>query len=176
MGRDAEAAFTTFVRERGLGLLRFATAVTGDRDQAEDVLQGALERAYGRWEQITERGDPEWYVRKTILNGVRDGWRSRQRRPEVLGLLPGQGEGTYLPFDEFVTRDAVRGALASLPQRQRVVLLLRYWEGLTEPETAELMGTSVGTVKSQAHRAMKTLRERLDPAEDWRESVGAEHG
>src|SRR5581483_10414403 len=148
-----EEDFTAFVRERGLVLLRFATAVTGDRDQAEDVLQGALERAYGRWERISRAGDPEWYIRKIIVNGVRDGWRHRQRRPEVLGLLPGQGEGTYLPFDEFVTRDVVRGALAALPQRQRVVLLLRYWQGMTESETAELMGVSVGTVKSQAHRA-----------------------
>ena len=174
MGRDAEAAFTAFVRERGLGLLRFATVVTGDRDQAEDVLQGALERAYGRWERISGVGDPEWYIRKIIVNRVRDGWRHRQRRPEVLGLLPGQGEGSYLPFDEFITRDVVRSALAALPQRQRMVLLLRYWQGMTESETAELMGVSVGTVKSQAHRALKTLREQLSPAEDWR-LVGA-HG
>jgi RNA polymerase sigma-70 factor (sigma-E family) len=168
--RDDQAAFTTFVRERGLGLLRFATALTGDPHLAEDLLQGALERVYGKWARISRRGDPEWYVRRSLVNAARDGWRKRQRQPEVFEL--GQGAGVYLPFDEIVTRDAVRGALAALPPRQRVVIVLRYWEGLTESETAQLMGTSVGTVKSQGHRAMKALREQLSLTEEpHRETV-----
>jgi RNA polymerase sigma-70 factor (sigma-E family) len=156
---DDDAAFTAFVRARGTSLLRFATALTGDRHHAEDLLQGALERVYGRWSRITGKGDPEWYVRRALVNAARDGWRRRQRRPEVFNL--GEGDGSYLPFDDILTRDVVRTALGQLPPRQRIVIVLRYWEGLTEPETAELMGTSVGTVKSQAHRAMKTLKERL---------------
>jgi RNA polymerase sigma-70 factor (sigma-E family) len=162
--RDDEVGFTAFVEARGLGLLRFATAVTGDRHQAEDLLQGALERAYGKWSRVAGRGDPERYVKQSIVNAARDGWRKQKRHPEVYGL--GEGSGTYLPFDEVITRDVVRGALASLPPRQRLVVVLRYWEGMTEAETADLMGISVGTVKSQAHRAMKTLREQLALSEE----------
>jgi RNA polymerase sigma-70 factor (sigma-E family) len=161
---DDEVGFTAFVQARGLGLLKFATAVTGDRHQAEDLLQGALERAYGRWGRIVGRGDPERYVKRSIVNAARDGWRKQKRHPEVFDL--GEGSGTYLPFDDVITRDVVRRALASLPSRQRLVVVLRYWGGMTEMETAELMGTSIGTVKSQAHRAMKTLRGQLALSEE----------
>lgn len=162
---DDDAGFTTFVRARGLGLLRFAVALTGDQDQAEDVVQGALERLYGKWSRVSGRGDPEWYVRRSIVNAVRDGWRGQRRHPEVLGLGAEEAGGAYVPIDDVLTRDVVRNALAALPPRQRMVIALRYWEGLTEAETAELMGTSIGTVKSQAHRAMKELRGRLTLAD-----------
>lgn len=155
-----DAAFTVFVQSRGSGLLRFAVALTGDRHHAEDLLQGALERVYGRWGKIADRGDPEWYVRRALVNAARDGWRRSRRRPEVFDAGE-EGEGTYLPFDDILTRDVVRNALATLPPRQRIVIVLRYWEGMTEVETAALMNISVGTVKSQAHRAIKTLKERL---------------
>ncbi|MCW2940226.1 MAG: polymerase, sigma-24 subunit, subfamily [Actinomycetia bacterium] len=171
MVRDVEAGFTAFVAENGPRLLRFTAAVTGDRDQAEDVLQVALEKAYGSWERITRRGEPESYVKKMIVNAARDVWRRRKRRPEVFGL-DHQGP-SYVPFDEIVTRDAVRTALAGLPPRQRLVLVLRYWEGLTEAETAELMGTSVGTVKSQGHRATTTMRELLSLADETYAALGA---
>lgn len=159
MVQHDEVGFTAFVEARGLSLLRFATAVTGDRHQAEDLLQGALERAYGRWSRVAGRGDPERYIKQSIVNAARDGWRKQKRHPEVFDLS--EGSGSYLPFDEVITRDVVRSALASLPPRQRLVVVLRYWQGMTEAETAELMRISVGTVKSQAHRAMKTLREQL---------------
>ncbi|REE95250.1 SigE family RNA polymerase sigma factor [Thermomonospora umbrina] len=166
---DDDAEFTAFVRDRGLELLRLAVALTGDRDQAEDVVQGALERLYGRWGRVSRRGDPGWYVRQSIVNAVRDGWRGRQRHPEVLGLAADEGAGaSYAPIEEMLTRDVVRGALAELPPRRRMVITLRYWGGYTEAETARLMGTTVGTVKSQAHRALRELRARLesaDPAE-----------
>lgn len=154
-----ESGFSTFVRERGLGLLRFATAVTGDRHQAEDILQAVLERAYPRWTKIAAHGDPEWYLRRSIVNAAKDGWRRKKRYPEILEAEP-EDDG-YFPFDEVNNRTVVREALAELPAGQRTVVVLRYWEGLSEAETAELMGVSVGTVKSQAHRALKGLRQRL---------------
>ncbi|SEG09338.1 RNA polymerase sigma-70 factor, sigma-E family [Thermomonospora echinospora] len=162
-----DADFTRFVQDRGPELLRLAVALTGDRDQAEDVVQGALERLYGRWGRVRRRGDPEWYVRRSIVNAVRDGWRGRRRHPEVLGLAAEEhsDQVAYAPIDEVLTRDAVRGALACLPPRQRMVITLRYWGGCTEAETARLMGISVGTVKSQAHRALKELRGRLHTTE-----------
>lgn len=166
---DRDGAFTAFVEARSAGLLRFAVALTGDRHQAEDLLQGVLERVYGKWSKVAGRGDPEWYVKRALVNAARDGWRRRQRRPETFDLdeeegvytSSDEGDGVYTPFDEVLTREVVRGALAGLPPRQRIVLVLRYWACLTEPETAELMGTSVGTVKSQAHRALRTMRQRL---------------
>ncbi|HEX2312520.1 MAG TPA: SigE family RNA polymerase sigma factor [Thermomonospora sp.] len=163
---DDDAAFTAFVQARGLELLRFAAALTGDRDQAEDVVQGALERLYGRWARVSRRGDPGWYVRRSIVNAVRDGWRGRRRHPEVLGLAAAGDPGdSYAPIEEMLTRDAVRRALDALPPRRRMVIALRYWGGYTEAETARLMGISVGTVKSQAHRALRELRDRLEQSE-----------
>ncbi|GAA3217039.1 SigE family RNA polymerase sigma factor [Actinocorallia longicatena] len=159
--KEGEIAFTQFVRTRGLGLLRFATALSGDRHHAEDVLQNVLERAYPRWAKIAAHGDPEWYLRRSIVNAVKDGWRAKQRRPEIVGLPEEGWEASYLPFDAVVTRDAVRRALNNLPQGQRTVVVLRYWEGLTEAETAQIMGVSLGTVKSQGHRAVRALREQL---------------
>ena len=163
---EAEADFTRFVRERGAGLLRFATALTGDRYRAEDLLQAVLERAYSRWSRISHRGDPEWYVRRSIVNAAKDGWRGDHRRNAVIERLGSEDEGVYLPFDEYVTRDAVRRALRGLSPGQRTVVVLRYWEGLSEAETAALMGVSVGTVKSQAHRAMTALRTSLELVEE----------
>lgn len=164
---DDDADFTRFVRERGPELLRLAVALTGDRDQAEDVVQGALERLYGRWGRVVRRGDPAWYVRRSIVNAVRDGWRGRRRHPEVLGLAAEEHSErvAHVPIDDMLTRAVVRGALAGLPPRQRMVITLRYWGGYTEAETARLMDISVGTVKSQAHRALRELRGRLDLTE-----------
>jgi RNA polymerase sigma-70 factor (sigma-E family) len=156
------AGFTRFVEARGVALLRFATAITGDRHQAEDLLQAVLERAYARWPKVTGHGDPEWYLRRSLVNAAKDGWRSSRRKAEALEQIGQGNEGTYVPFDAVVTRDAVRRALRSLPPGQRTVLVLRYWEGLSEAEAAALMGVSVGTVKSQAHRAMKALRTSIE--------------
>jgi len=163
---EGEATFTQFVRTRGLGLLKFATAITGDQHHAEDLLQAVLERTYARWPKVSGHGDSGWYVRRALINAAKDGWRSGRRKAVVLEQLGHQNEGTYLPFDDLVTRDAVRRALATLPSGQRTVIVLRYWEGLSEAETASLMNVSVGTVKSQAHRAMKSLRGSLELAED----------
>ncbi|RAY17153.1 SigE family RNA polymerase sigma factor [Actinomadura craniellae] len=164
------ATFTAFVEERGAGLLRFAVALTGDHDLAEDLLQGALERVYRKWDRIARRGDPESYVRRALVNATRDSWRQRQRRPERIGLRDEEG-GSYAPWDEMLTRKAVGGVVERLPHRQRTVIVLRYWADLTEAETAKLMGVSVGTVKSQAHRALKALREQLSLDDQANEPV-----
>ncbi|MDX6739676.1 SigE family RNA polymerase sigma factor [Actinocorallia sp. A-T 12471] len=154
---ETEAEFTSFVRERGTALTRFAAALTGDRHQAEDLVQAVLERAFPRWKRIARRGDPEWYLRRSIVNAAKDGWRSDTRTLTVLERVGGE-EPVTLPFDDYVRRDAVRRALRDLSPGQRTVIVLRYWEGLTEAETAALMDVSVGTVKSQTHRAMRALR------------------
>ncbi|MCD0452052.1 SigE family RNA polymerase sigma factor [Actinocorallia sp. API 0066] len=162
---DAAADFTRFVEDHGAGLLRFATALTGDRHRAEDLVQAVLERAFPRWRRIRRHGDPLWYLRRSIVNAAKDGWRSDVRTLAAVERLGAEERPVCTPCDDYVARDAVRRALAVLPQGQRTVVVLRYWEGLSEAETAELMGVTTGTVKSQTHRAMKALRAALDPRE-----------
>ena len=151
-----EAEFTAFVVDRGAALLRIAHALTGDRRSAEDMVQGALAKAYARWPRI--HGDAEAYVRRIIYNDRASGWRRAARRPEVLSAdLPDR------PYrdEDVAERLALREALLSLPARQRAVVVLRYLEDCTIEETAQVLGCRPGTVASQASRALAKLRDRV---------------
>ncbi|MEH1164257.1 SigE family RNA polymerase sigma factor [Micromonospora sp. CPCC 205539] len=143
------------VAERGSSLLATAVLLTGSRAGGEDLVQGALERLMRHWHRV--HGDKEGYLRRTLYNLAVDQWRSRRRRPEVLTAVepPGQPDGT----DALHLRQALVQALATLPPRQRAVLVLRYWEQCTEAEAAEILGCSIGTVKSTASRGLTRLRE-----------------
>ena len=144
-----------FVARRGDALLATAALLTGDRATGEDLLQVGLERLMRNWKRV--RGDPEGYLRRTLYHLAVDRWRGLRRRPEVLAAVepPAQPDRA----DAVALRQALVAALARLPVRQRAVLLLRYWEQLTEAETAEVLGCSVGTVKSNASRGIARLRE-----------------
>jgi RNA polymerase sigma-70 factor (sigma-E family) len=160
-GGDATADFTDFVRGRSTALLRTAVLLTGgDRGHAEDLLQGVLERMFVRWRRINE--SPEAYARRALVHAAVNRSRTRRRRPELplfepaAAALPGaDATGTV---DE---RDLLVRALLTLPPRQRAVLVLRYFDDLSEVDTAAAMGCSAGTVKSTASRALARLRERL---------------
>ncbi|GAA5184205.1 SigE family RNA polymerase sigma factor [Rugosimonospora acidiphila] len=143
------------VAERGNALLGTAVLLTGSRAAGEDLLQAALERLMRSWSRV--QGDKEGYLRRTLYHLAVDQWRRRRRRPEVLGEIepPGQPDGT----DAVLLRQTLTGALALLAPRQRAVLVLRYWEQLSEAEAAEVLGCSVGTIKSTASRALARLRE-----------------
>jgi len=149
--------FTPFVTAHATPLLRSAYLLTGDRQGAEDLLQDTLERLYVAWPRVD---DPVAYARTTLTRTAINRWRTRRRRPEV--LLPEHddrddgisGDGS----DARATHAVLMTALAGLPRRQRAVIVLRYLEDLTEADTAATLGCSVGTVKSQAHRALKSLR------------------
>ncbi|GIG88021.1 SigE family RNA polymerase sigma factor [Plantactinospora endophytica] len=145
----------TLVVERGDALLATAVLLTGSRAAAEDLLQAGLERLMRRWNRI--HGDKEGYLRRTMYHLAVDQWRSRRRRPEVLVSVepPGRSDGT----DALHLRQALVQALATLPPRQRTVLVLRYWEQLSEAEAAETLGCSIGTIKSTASRGLSRLRE-----------------
>ncbi|GIF49424.1 RNA polymerase sigma-70 factor (sigma-E family) [Asanoa ferruginea] len=144
-----------FVAERGGVLLATAVLLTGSRAAGEDLLQSALERLMRHWNRVS--GDREGYLRRTLYHLAVDQWRSRKRRPEVLAEVeqPGQSDGT----DTLDLRQALIEALATLPPRQRAVLVLRYWEQFSEAESAEVLGCSIGTVKSTASRGLARLRE-----------------
>jgi RNA polymerase sigma-70 factor (sigma-E family) len=143
------------VAERGSALLAAAVLLTGSRTAGEDLLQVALERLMRRWNRV--HGDKEGYLRRTLYHLAIDQWRSRKRRQEVLVDVgqPGQSDGT----DALHLRQALIEALATLPPRQRAVLVLRYWEQLSEAESAQTLGCSIGTVKSTASRGLARLRE-----------------
>ncbi len=156
----------TLVAERGDALLATAVLLTGSRAAGEDLLQAALERLMRSWSRV--RGDSpagwEQYLRKSMYHLAIDQWRSRRRRPEVfLAYEPPDLPDATAALD---LRDALSRALAQLPPRQRAVLVLRYWEQLSEAETAERLGCSLGTVKSTASRGLARLRE-LTAATTW---------
>jgi RNA polymerase sigma-70 factor (sigma-E family) len=145
----------TLVAERGSALLGTAVLLAGSRAAGEDLLQAALERLMRSWGRVHE--DRERYLRRTMYHLAIDQWRRRRRRPEVFIEYehPGHGDAT----DDLDLRDALGQALAQLSPRQRTVLVLRYWEQLSEAEAAEALGCSVGTVKSTASRGLSRLRE-----------------
>ncbi|MCM0677168.1 SigE family RNA polymerase sigma factor [Micromonospora phytophila] len=143
------------VAERGRALLATAVLLTGSRVAGEDLVQAALERLMRNWGRV--HGDMEGYLRRTLYHLAVDRWRVRGRRPEVLTEIepPSQADGT----DALHVRQALIQALGMLPPRQRAVLVLRYWEQFSESEAAEVLGCSVGTVKSSASRGLVRLRE-----------------
>ena len=153
MTGELDASFSAFVAARSGHLLHAAHLLTGDRHRAEDLLQTALTRAYLRWDRID---DPEGYVRRTLVNAHTDWWRRKPWREQPTDSLPEHpGPDATSSYD---VRDAVLAALATLSGRQRAVVVLRYYEGLSEAEIAAALGCSTGTVKSAASRAMTKLR------------------
>lgn len=154
MASEVDETFSAFVAARSRHLLHAAHLLTGDRHRAEDLLQTALTRAYLRWDRIDE---PEGYVRRTMVNAHTDWWRKKPWREQTTDEVPETaGPDETSSYD---ARDAVLSALATLSGRQRAVVVLRYYEGLSEAEIAALLGCSTGTVKSAASRAMAKLRE-----------------
>lgn len=155
------ASFDEFVEDRSTALLRTAFLLTGDRGHAEDLLQTALLRTLRRWPKA--RGAPEAYARQVLVNLSKDRLRARGRRPAETAMPP---DVTGLPaveggYDRITDRRVVLDALAELPLRQRQVVVLRFVEDLSVEQTADLLGCSSGTVKSQTARALTRLRELL---------------
>ena len=147
--------FDDFVVTRSPRLLRTAFLLTRDWALAEDLLQTALARAWEAWRRI--EGDPEPYVRRIIVNAYASSWRRRWRGELPTAELPESADAAD-PHTGLDDRDRLWRALGRLPRRQRAVLVLRYFEDLSEVEIAETLSCSVGTVKSQASRALAKLR------------------
>lgn len=150
--------FDEFVAARSGRLLRTSYLLTRDHGLAEDLLQTALTKAWFAWSRID--GDPEAYVRKVIVNTYASWWRRKWRGEHPTEELP-EGHGVDHADGASSSHDLWE-ALGRLPRRQRAVVVLRYFEDLTEAETARLLECSVGTVKSQTSKAFAKLR--VDPA------------
>ncbi|NEB08394.1 SigE family RNA polymerase sigma factor [Streptomyces coelicoflavus] len=157
--RDEE--FRRFVIGRWPGLMRTAFLLTGDRYAAEDLVQSTLERAYTAWRRVNAAADPDAYVRRVMINA--HARRHRRRLKEFLapkddsGLVREPADAAD-PMARADDRGALLEALAQLPARQREAVVLRYWEDLTETQTARAMGCSVGTVKSNTAKGIAKLR------------------
>ncbi len=149
----AAGEFQDFVEVRYGDLLRTAYLLTGSRPAAEDLVQSSLLRVMRHWDRVDE---PLAYVRRIMVNQRTSLWR-RLRNAEVLTGDPPDRPGPD-PTDRILQRQSLLEALARIPVRMRAVLVLRYWEDLSETDTAELLGISVGSVKSQASRGLTRLR------------------
>lgn len=153
--------FETWLVAREPALQRTALLLlAGDVHTAQDLVQTTLAKLYLRWDHVRTAGNVDAYARKVLLNEFRTAWRRPVRRRErVVELVPDRPAPDTGTDDG--SREAVWRLVCTLPPKQRAVLVLRFYEQRTEPEVAELMGISVGTVKSQSSRALATLRAHL---------------
>lgn len=154
MDHEARRQFTEFVTARTPSLMRLAYVLTGDRHGAEDLLQSALIKSAGRWRHI--RASPEAYVRKVMYHEQVGRWRSPRWGREKIQKPPERPASDL--SDQVDLKVSLERALKALGPRQRAAIVLRYFEDLPESEVAQIMGCSVGTVRSQTHRALAKLR------------------
>ena len=153
---DADTEFQDYMAGRWPALVRTAFLLTGDRSLAEDLAQTALTKVYASWKRVRRADDVDAYVRRVLVNANSERFR-KKRVAEHLVAAP-QDASAHDPHESYVRRSALMAALAELPARQRAVVVLRYWEDLTEQQIAAALGCSTGTVKSQASKALARLR------------------
>lgn len=157
MDDERDDAFDAFVVRRYGALLRTAHLLTGDRGLAEDLLQTALLQTYRRWDGLVDQEDPVGYVRRVLVTTQTSWARRFSFREQVVAATPDTWREDTGPAD----RLDLWAALGALPARMRAVLVLRFYEDLSEAATAEVLGCSVGTVKSQTSRGLARLRAHL---------------
>ena len=160
--------FEEFATARLPALLRYAAALTGDRDLAQDVVQEVMARAHLRWRSVAASDSPEHYVRRMVLNEYLS-WRRRwsvrniTAASERLTELGDSRTGGRDHAADHALRDDLWNRLAALPRKQRAVLVLRYYEGCSDEEIADLLSCAPATVRSHASRALKALRVDSEP-------------
>jgi len=157
--------FHEYVAARGPALLRVALVLTGDRCDAEDLLQAALTNTFLAWERINDRGALDGYVRRAMVNTQISWWRRRKLEIYPTDVIPDHAVDDRTQNSE--QHDALDRALARLPERQRAAVMLRYYEDLSEAEIAGRLGVSIGTVKSTVSRAMAKLRADAELSGDY---------
>jgi RNA polymerase sigma-70 factor (sigma-E family) len=155
IGTDDSADFSAFATSRWPGLVRLAFGLTGDRWLAEDLAQTTLARAYVAWRRVSRADDPDAYLRRILINASNRRFR-RRRVTEQPGDPPEMSVED--PADLVGERSALLAALRQLPPGQRAVIVLRYWQDLTDAQIAAALGCSPGTVRSQLSRALAKLR------------------
>jgi RNA polymerase sigma-70 factor (sigma-E family) len=155
----------TFLAARWSSLFRLACLLTGSPTDADDLLQESLVKVYLRWARISRTQVPEAYVRRIMVNTLVSRSRRPYKRRELLdGTVPAVAAGS--PEDGVLDRTRVWPLVCALPVRQRAVIVLRYYEDLSEQEIADVLGCSTGSVKSQAHDALASLRRGVTAMEN----------
>jgi RNA polymerase sigma-70 factor (sigma-E family) len=160
MPRRDPAAFAEFVAARSAALHRTAYLMVGERQLAQDLLQEAFAKTYVRWPTLRDPARAEAYTRKVITTTAISWYRRKSWQERPSDTLPEASHDGHA--DELTQREWVWSALQDLPPRQRAAIVLRYYEDLTEAQTAAALGCAVGTVKSQVHAGLATLRTTLD--------------
>jgi RNA polymerase sigma-70 factor (sigma-E family) len=156
--------FDTWVAARGPGLLRLAYTLTGNRSDAEDVVQDALARALPRWERITRADDIDAYVRRMVINAHTSWWRRWKRRESPVAEL--RDSTVDAPGERFDDHRRLWLACQALPDVQRTAVVLRYYEQLEYAEIAELTGVREGSVRSRVSRGISALRTSMGESDE----------
>ena len=164
-GRDQ---FRAYVVARSAGLLRTAYLLTGNRADAEDLLQTSLAKTYLAWDRVREREALDGYVRRIMINTQTSFWRRRRPEAPYDEVPDAPGRDQHADSD---LHDALWTALGTLSGKQRAMVVLRYYEDLSEAETAAALGVSVGTVKSTTSRALAALRADASLRDDPRAAL-----
>ncbi|HXR73163.1 SigE family RNA polymerase sigma factor [Actinocrinis sp.] len=171
MDARARTEFEEFVTARSAALFRTAVLLTGNRQDAQDLVQSALERACRHWDKVAAAEQPEAYVRRILVNSLKDRWRIRKRIVEVPfdDARPSAsiGQSPNRQVEQVELRRSMIAELLRLPIGIRAVLVLRYFEDLSEADIAHTLGCSTGTVKSQAARGLAKLRAALGTEPDF---------
>ena len=153
--------FTSYVRAKGPTLLRTARSLTANPNDAEDLLQTALTKTYLAWHRIDDHRAVDGYVRRTLVNTRTSQWRKRRITEFVTATdeLPEAPAAGPDPAERQAQREAMLRAVSKLPPRQRAMVVLRYYEDMSEAQIATALGVSIGTVKSAVSRALGKLRD-----------------
>jgi RNA polymerase sigma-70 factor (sigma-E family) len=151
-----DPTFRDYVRARSGALLRTAYLLTGNLADAEDLVQSALAKTYLAWDRIEDRGALDGYVRRAMVNTHISWWRRRRVEEFPTDEIPDQAVADTSVSSDM--QDTLRRAIDRLPQRMRAAIMLRYYDDMTEAEVAEVLGVSLGTVKSTVSRAVAKLR------------------
>jgi RNA polymerase sigma-70 factor (sigma-E family) len=171
MSPEEREVFREYVAARSAALLRTAFLLVGNRADAEDLLQVTLAKTYLRWDSIRDRAALDTYVRRVMVNTRTSWWRRRHHVTEFATNNMPEGASPRAATDDIVLNDALWTALGVLGPRQRAVIVLRYYEDLTEAETALVLEVSVGTVKSTTARALAKLRDHAGLRDDPRATI-----
>jgi RNA polymerase sigma-70 factor (sigma-E family) len=155
-----DGGFREYVATRSRALLRTAYLLTGNKADAEDLVQAALAKTYLAWDRIEDRGALDGYVRRAIVNTHISWWRRRRVEEYPTDEIPDQAVADHSIASDL--QESMRRAIDRLPDRMRTAVVLRYYEDMTEAEVAEILGVSLGTVKSTVSRAVAKLRGDVD--------------
>ena len=161
--RDKDAEFSEYMAARQPSLLRTAYLLTGDRHTAEDLVQTALAKLYLSWDKVQRQDSLDGYVRRILVNEHNSLWRRAWKRRET---TTSEVPDSPAEPQEGGHDTELWGLVQTLPRKQRAAVVLRYYEQLSEAETAAVLGVSVGTVKSQTSRALAALRTRVVQEDD----------